>query len=93
MRVLICDTQTGKFLSGAESWTQYREEALDLQHCEKAIVVAREKGFVKVEIVLDFGEPRYDIRLPFHRAPEDVTPPTPSPPVRGHRGARPRTGA
>ena len=81
MRVLICDTQTGRFLAEADGWTDDREQALDFQHCERAIELARERGFSLVEIVLDFGESRYDIRLPFHRVSEGFTPPDLPPPA------------
>jgi hypothetical protein len=83
MRILIRDKQTGKYLSGSDMWTDYRDEAADFQHCDRAIDMAREKGLKGVEILLDFGEPQYDIRLPFQEFPGGLTPTDHSRPTAG----------
>ncbi len=69
MRILLRHLETGAYLKNARSWTDDREAAQDLVDHELAIRLARELRLRQAELVLVFGKPEFDIRLPLRLDP------------------------
>jgi len=69
MRILIRHLETGAYLRTTRSWTTNREDAQDLADHERAIRLARELQLRQAELVLVFGSPEFDIRLPLRLEP------------------------
>lgn len=69
MRILLRHLETGAYLKNARSWTDDREAAQDLVDHELAIRLARELRLRQAELVLVFGKPEFDIRLPLRLNP------------------------
>ncbi len=67
MRILLRHIKTGQFYRESNDWTDAAEEALCFQHSGHAIQVATEQELKDAEILLAFGDPRYDIHLPLHK--------------------------
>jgi hypothetical protein len=77
MKILLRHLETGAYLRNSRAWTEDREAAQDLADHERAIRLARELQLQQAELVLVFGNPEFDIRLPLRLDP-------------GHRPGLPR---
>jgi hypothetical protein len=64
MRILLYHTPTGMFFQSPDQWTSNPESADDFKNSPKAILFARERGLTEVEVLWDFDDPEYNVRLP-----------------------------
>ena len=64
MKVLVKNRDTGLFLKGETRWTKKDVEARDFGSCPKAMEEAYAVGLTHPEIVLFFGDPLLDIKIP-----------------------------
>jgi len=63
MRALIRHLKTGLFYAGDQSWTAKRENAWDFLTTFRALTFAGDNHLRGVEVVLTFGEAKYDLAL------------------------------
>ena len=68
MRVLLRD-EKGCYYKCEREWTVCAGSALDFKGSFQAIEFAWDNGFSKVEVVLWFDDPAYDISLPVQPCP------------------------
>jgi hypothetical protein len=76
MRVLL-RCKTGLFYETANLWTVYPEQAMDFKRILAAIEFAQFARLARLdglEVVLSFGDPRYDIGLPLLETQPDSRP-------------------
>jgi hypothetical protein len=64
MKVLVRNRDTGLFLKGKILWTYYADEARDFLSCPNAVEQTRGMRLTNAELILSFGDPRLDIRIP-----------------------------
>jgi hypothetical protein len=64
VRVLLCDAKTGLFYRPPDQWTQEPELAENFRTSYKAALFAQEHGLGSAEVLLDFSDPEYNVRLP-----------------------------
>ena len=64
MRVLLCDSKTGLFYQPPDRWTREPELAENFRSSYKAALFAQEHGLESAEVLLDFNDPEYNVRLP-----------------------------
>jgi hypothetical protein len=64
MRVLIRNRDTGQYIQGPGQWTADPEQAADFKRSARALLFAAEERLGRVEVVLSFEDPRYNITLP-----------------------------
>ena len=64
MRILLCNPETGMFLCSPDQWIPQPELADNFQSSPEAVVFARERGLDSVEVLWDFDDPEYNVRLP-----------------------------
>ena len=71
MKILIRHLDTGFFLKSPQpgAWTEDRADAQDLGDHENAIRLARELQLRHAELLLVFGNPESDVRLPLSLDP------------------------
>ena len=71
MKILLRHLQTGAYLRTPlpRTWTEDRDHARDLGDHEGAILLARELRLKDAELLLVFGNPEFDIRLPLRLDP------------------------
>jgi hypothetical protein len=67
MKVFIRQTATGKFFTESGRWSLRIEKAQNFQQTLKAKEFCRKKILADVEIVLNFGDKKWDVVLPHHR--------------------------
>ena len=75
MRALIRHLKTGLFYAGDRRWTAKRERACDFKTTFRALTFAGDHHLRGVEVVLTFGESKYDLALspePKERRREDL---------------------
>ena len=53
-----------RFLDGRGRWVRGLDAARDFQHVVTAIMAAQPLPRHDLEVLLDFGDPQYDVRLP-----------------------------
>ena len=63
MRVLIRSRDSSKFLADRQHWVASRDRALDFVHSTMALNAATRMDLKRIEIVLDFGNPKSEIIL------------------------------
>ena len=63
MRALVRDLKTKLFYARDQSWTAKRENAWDFVTTFRALTFAGDNHLKGVEVVMTFGEPRYDLTL------------------------------
>ena len=64
MRVLLCDSKTGLFFQSLDQWTGEPDSAENFRSSYKAALFAQEHGLENAEVLLDFNDPEYNVRLP-----------------------------
>jgi hypothetical protein len=64
MRVLLCDNKTGLYYQSPDQWTGDAASAKDFRSSFKALLFAHERSLREVEVLLDFGDPEYNVHLP-----------------------------
>jgi len=66
MRTLLRNTATGFYFQTVDNWTAQAENAFDFKSTERAIQFVRDTPIntSDLELILAFGDPRFDIRLP-----------------------------
>jgi len=74
MKVFLRDTQTGWFYQGPSQWTSEQRAALDLGQVARAVERIFEAHLEKVEILLSYDEPQYDLVLPVPESPSRTEP-------------------
>ena len=67
MRTLIRDLNTGMFYGSDGQWTAEREDARDFGGTFYAMSFAEENRLRRVEVVLAFEKPEYDITIGLNR--------------------------
>ena len=67
MKVLLRNTQTNQFYRGPDEWTPDEQEALDLKQTSRAVELIFNAGLEKVEVLLCYEDPQYNIVLPVAR--------------------------
>jgi hypothetical protein len=63
MRALIRHLKSGLFYAGNGRWAAKREKACDFGSTFRALSFAGDKHLRGVEVVMTFGEPKYDLTL------------------------------
>jgi hypothetical protein len=64
MRTLLRKRQSGVYFQGLENWTADAHKAFDFRVPERAIKFVRDARLDKVELVLAFDDPRYNVPVP-----------------------------
>jgi hypothetical protein len=64
MKVLVQDGETGLFLKSDKHWTRKAREARDFHSCSHALEELFHMELEKPDIILSFGDPQWDIKLP-----------------------------
>ena len=67
MKVLLRNTQTNQFYRGPDAWTSDEQQALDLKQTSRAVELIFNAGLEKVEVLLCYEDPQYNIVLPVAR--------------------------
>jgi hypothetical protein len=67
MKVLLRNTLTNQFYQGPNEWTPDEQQALDLKQTSRAVELVFDAGLDKVEVLLCYEDPRYNIVLPVAR--------------------------
>lgn len=63
MRVILRDCETGQFYAGPCAWTDDALEAVDFQQTDRAMDAAYEARLSRVEVLMQFETPRFEIPL------------------------------
>jgi hypothetical protein len=63
-RILIQHRMTGLYFKGLGSWTQFESEAFHFSSSTTALLFCVRHRLSLTQIVMKFGEQRYDIQLP-----------------------------
>jgi len=63
MRALIRRLKSGHFYAGEQRWTPRREKAFNFVTSFRALRFAGDNHLGGVEVVMTFGEPKYDLTL------------------------------
>jgi len=69
MKVLLRDTQTGRFYAGPEKWTADDSEALDFEETDLALDAVCDSKLHKIEVLMRFEDPVFEIPLKVIRPP------------------------
>ncbi len=64
MRVLLCKNKTNLYYQSPNRWVAEAAVADDFRSSLKAALFAQENGLPNVEVLLDFGDLEYNVRLP-----------------------------
>ena len=64
MKTLLRNMRTGVYFQGMENWTSDLRAAFDFKLPDRAVRFVRDAQLDKVELVLAFDNPRYNIPLP-----------------------------
>ena len=64
MKTLLRNSRTGVYFQGLSAWTNDLRDAFDFKAPERAVRFAKDAGLKKVELVLAFEDPRYNVQLP-----------------------------
>ena len=67
MRVILHNPCTDLYFLGANMWTNDRTKALDFQHMEEALELARRTGLDDLELIIFIKRAGGDIRMPLTR--------------------------
>jgi hypothetical protein len=66
-RVVIQNRDSLLYFGGGDQWTSDINQAVDFERLRHAREMAREIKQINLEILMTFGEPKYDVR--FHAWP------------------------
>jgi len=64
MRVLLRNTETGRFFAGADRWETRPALAFDFLTVESAVLQGRAEKSARLEIVLSYEDPPCELVLP-----------------------------
>jgi hypothetical protein len=64
MKTILRDAQTGVYYQGIANWTPDPQEAFDFHMAERAVRFVRDAGLERVEVVLAFDDPQYNVPVP-----------------------------
>ena len=62
-RIVLQNRESLLYLKGADQWTPNVSEASSFDHVADANNFARRSKLSVLDIVMSFGDPRYDVRL------------------------------
>ncbi len=81
MKVFIRRKNTGEYFCGSREWAPERFRAYDFGSSIVALTFCTDYRLLEVEILLCFGDPRFDVALPSFTPPggrdSEEDPPTP----------------
>jgi hypothetical protein len=63
MKLLLRHGPSGLFYAGPDQWTETRTEALDFRATDLAMDFVSESQLKHMEVVLDFGDPGFEVPL------------------------------
>ena len=63
MKVLLQDLETRLYFKGMGGWTNETSDALDFENTSRAIEFWRDNDLLNVQIILKYGEAKYDVVL------------------------------
>ena len=67
MKVLLCNNRTGLYYESTGRWGADRDQAYDFGDTHAAIQFAAGNALTGVELVLTYGDPALDVRLPLEK--------------------------
>ena len=67
MKVLLCNNRTGLYYEASGRWGAGREQAYDFGETHAAAQFAVKNGLTGVELVLAYGDPSLDVRVPLEK--------------------------
>ncbi len=76
MRVLLRQTNTGRYYAKGPRWVQQPSRALDLKRVQCANQLASHRHLEAVEIVLEYGQPLGDLSMPLWQEGRHSPPPS-----------------
>jgi len=62
-RIVLQSRESLLYLKGEDEWTSEVAEAAKFEHIADANTFARRSKLTRLDIVMSFGDPRYDVRL------------------------------
>jgi len=63
MKIILRDTETGRFYAGPEKWTEDDTEAFDFQETNLALDTVQEAKLRRIEVLMRFDNPTFEIPL------------------------------
>ena len=63
MRVVIQDRSSRLYLQNQDRWTVELSHAENFQDTRQATLFASKSGLRNLDVLLNFGDPKYDLRL------------------------------
>jgi hypothetical protein len=63
MKVLLRNLESGLFYAGSDQWTEEHSEAMDFERPDVALDCVGQAKLVKVEVVMHFEEPAFDVPM------------------------------
>jgi hypothetical protein len=63
-KIVLQNRESLLYLNKEGQWTRHIEHATRFEHVADANAFARNARLTLVDIVMNFGDPRYDVRLP-----------------------------
>jgi hypothetical protein len=64
MRIILQDRKSQLYLSSGGAWADSRDDAELFEHISEAAGFALAAKLVNVDVLLNFGDPKHDIRIP-----------------------------
>jgi len=64
VRMLIQDRESRLYFKKPNDWTADLAEAADFKEIIAAVDAARDTGRQTLDILMSFGDPKYDVRIP-----------------------------
>ncbi len=62
-RIIIEQVESGLFYKEPDQWVETRQEATDFETSAKAREFCTEHHLQRIRLLMDFGDPRYDVWL------------------------------
>ncbi len=62
-RIILKQPYSGLFYKAPRTWVPTRAEALDFHRLEDAAEFCSENGIKDVDVIIDFGDPSWDVKL------------------------------
>jgi hypothetical protein len=63
VRIVLQDRNSLLYVKKKGEWTPRIKEARDFRHCHTAFAFAHRTGLPKLDAVMTFGDPKYDLRV------------------------------
>ena len=70
MKVLLRDTQTGRFYAGSQKWTEDHSEAFDFEETNLALDAVSDGKLRRIEVLMHFDDPAFEIPLKVINPPD-----------------------